>query len=227
MKLLGIGAHYDDCVFGIPGTLLRAVDEGHQVTVLSVIGDYRNWAPVGEDGQARMIDGVNHLFETRGIDHRFLDYPSMGVALSDTAKADVSRIVAEVAPDVGFMLWPSDSHPDHEVVSQLSKVGFNWASTVLRDIRGFRPPARVYYYDNGPRHTFGFEPNSFVDVGVYWDEAVDWLRSVMAFVLDEERATKVVESKTTLAAYRGKSCGVTFAEGLRSFQNYPMDILAS
>jgi LmbE family N-acetylglucosaminyl deacetylase len=225
MKLLGIGAHYDDCIFGIPGILLRAVDQGHEVVILSVIGDYRNWTPVGEERQNDLIEGMRRLCEEKGVEARFLNYRSMDIEVNEASKRAVAEVVVEVAPDVGFLLWPRDSHPDHEVVSQLSKVAFNWSGTVLGD--RVQRPRRLYYYDNGPRHTFGFEPDTFVDIGDYWSEARDWLGSLMSLVFgsDPGRDTGPVEAKKTLAAYRGKSCGVQFAEALKCFQSYPIDIL--
>ncbi len=225
-NLLAIGAHYDDCVFGVPGLLLKAARSGYKVTALSVIGDYTNWAPVGEARQNILIEGTRRLGQERGIDMRFLGYKSMGIPLDDVSKRAVCDVVADVKPDLGLMLWPHDTHPDHEVVSELSKIAFQWSAAVLNrpDVRR---PARLYYYDNGPRHTIGFEPDTYVDISDVWSDAASWLGRLMALVLGEDSRSvaAAVQAKEAIAAFRGKAAGGDFALGLRSFQRYPIEIL--
>ena len=70
--LLGIGAHYDDCVFGIPGILLQAVRKHYRVVLLHLIGDYRDWAPIG-DRHAQLAPAATALAKEHGVESVFLN----------------------------------------------------------------------------------------------------------------------------------------------------------
>src|SRR5205823_10847556 len=73
--LLAIGAHYDDCVFGIPGILLQAVRKHYRVAILSVIGDYSNWAPT-RGREREFVDGTVQISKEFGVEMRYLRYAS-------------------------------------------------------------------------------------------------------------------------------------------------------
>jgi N-acetylglucosamine malate deacetylase 1 len=211
--VLAIGAHYDDCVFGVPGVLLQAVQKGHRVVILSLIGDYTNWPPT--KGRApELLEVSKSLAHYHGIESVFLNYASGRFQLNDETTRAVSKVVADVQPDIAFMLWNKDRHPDHEAASAISKAALKLAGRVLD--ASVKTPGQIYLYDNGPGHTIDFVPNTFVDVSDVWPSAIDWLGQLMAFVgkteYDPLNPSGAVQAKGTLARYRGAACGAKYAE---------------
>ena len=228
--ILGIGAHYDDCVFGISGTLLKAVRKNHRVVILSLIGDYSNWKPAaGRDKE--IVAGTIKLAKDYGVEMRMLDFTGMRFDVNLATKIAVAEAVTEIQPDVAFMLWPHDSHPDHEVASALSKTALGHGDRLLdgEQAKKFRGTGRIFQFDNGPRHTINFQPNTFVDVSDEWPQATDWLGKLMALVRNEPfDATKpdgAMKAKESLAAYRGATCGVKYAEAFHASNAYVQEIL--
>lgn len=225
--LLATGAHYDDCVFGIPGILLQAVAKEYRVVVLSLIGDYTNWPPV-KGREHQLLEVSRELAHFHGIEMRFLDYASGRFSLNEEAKLAVAKVVAEVQPDVALMLWNRDNHPDHEAAAAICKAAIPQADRIL-GLDKIKLPSRLYSYDNGPGHTIGFEPNTYVDVTETWPSAIEWLGQLMAFVrnkpYDELELDASQIAKANIARYRGAACGVKYAEALWFPRARPVEIL--
>ncbi|MCB1226216.1 MAG: PIG-L family deacetylase [Verrucomicrobiales bacterium] len=224
--ILALGAHYDDCPFGISGTLLKAVRANQRVVMLSLIGDYSNWPPV-QGREAALLEKSRQMAAERGMEMRFLNYASMGYEPTLEIKRQVAEVVREVRPDTAFMLWRQDRHPDHEAASAICHAALFQPARLTGD-NNARSPSKVFWYDNGPGHTIDFTPDTYVDVSEEWAGVEEWLGGLMAFVrnrpLDVQRDA-AMETKTVLARYRGLACGAKYAEAFRSVRPLKQEAL--
>ena len=223
--LLALGAHYDDCIFGIPGIMIKAARNGYRVVIPTMIGDYSNFAPA-RGRSPELVKGTIEIAHDSGAEVRFLGFKSHHFAVTTDHARAVAAVVADVRPDLAFILWPHDRHGDHGPASRLSETALRHAGALLDD-PSLRPPQRIYAYDNGPRHTIGFEPDTYVDVTPEWPAAMEWLGRTMALAHGRpyDPTMPDVGAKQAIAAYRGSACAVRYAEALRALGAYPQELV--
>ncbi len=224
--ILAVGAHYDDCAYGIPGTLLKAVAKNYRVVQLILIGDYSNWPPT-KGREKEFIKSVKEISFEYGVETEFLDFSSHQFEVNMETKKKIATAIHKIKPDIAFQMWEYDHHNDHTVASQLTKIGLRHGGRVINEDH-FKRPRAIYQYDNGPGHTIGFEPDTFIDISDYWLKANEWLGRLMALTQNKKynpiNPSGAQRNKETLARYRGQTCGVKFAEALWAPRKRAVDI---
>lgn len=132
-RVLVLAPHPDDEVIGCGGTLCKHARAGHEVTVVYMTdgskGDpllYEGQLPAPEAAlrsqelvlrrqqearQAGAILGVQELV--------FLGYPDLELRLSNVTQQALAAILLRVKPDVVYLPFATDTHPDHQATNRI------------------------------------------------------------------------------------------------------------
>jgi LmbE family N-acetylglucosaminyl deacetylase len=160
---LAVGAHMDDAEIGAGGLLIQAARAGHRVVIVTVVSDYKTWAPtVGREEQTKR--DLLALARKFGFEKRFLDYPYHQIHGGDlTLKRRLAEIYVELKPDAAFIHHVEDHWPDHVACGQACHDAFLFFHGLSRDMTIRRCPL-VYAYDVSPSQTYHFEADVYYDV---------------------------------------------------------------
>jgi LmbE family N-acetylglucosaminyl deacetylase len=213
MRVLVISAHADDETLGCGGTLLRHRSAGDELYWLIATQAHEpQWTA---DLIHRKTAEVQSVAQAYGIVRYFpLGFPAARLDTVPVADvmARVGAVIAEVRPEVVYVVHGGDVHSDHRVL-------FGATASVLRPIHmrrlGIR---RVLCYEilssteAAPSHAgTGFQPHVFVDITDHFDRKT----AVMALYATEAQADPLPRGPSgmrALARYRGASVGVEYAE---------------
>ncbi|MBN2057018.1 PIG-L family deacetylase [bacterium] len=122
-RILVMAPHYDDETLGPGGTLVKHSQAGEKVHVL-FFTDGRAGNPGGWT-EAELIETrrreARQAAKMLGIeDLRFLDYPDQALPVDDASIHAVRSVFESVLPDLVYMPFPLDVHPDHAATAHIT-----------------------------------------------------------------------------------------------------------
>jgi bacillithiol biosynthesis deacetylase BshB1 len=118
VEILAIAAHRDDVELTCAGTLLKAVDAGHQAGILDLTA--------GESatrGSAELrAKEAERAAELLGVsERRNAGLPDAHLENSDRTRRIVVEHIRHFAPRVVILPFPVGRHPDHRIASELGR----------------------------------------------------------------------------------------------------------
>ncbi|MCR4335262.1 MAG: PIG-L family deacetylase [archaeon] len=157
MKVLVVGAHPDDEILGVGGTICKHVSDGDDVYVCIVTKAHEpKWS---KEYIAKKIQEQKKVDKLLKIKKRFnLDFPT--IKLNEIAHGEINKkiteIVEKVNPDIVYTNFWGDLNQDHAMV-------FNGTMVAVR------PPKkiRLLCYETLSETEWGvdtFRPNFWVDI---------------------------------------------------------------
>jgi|GEM_PF-5781376 len=199
MNILCCGAHPDDIELMAGGTLIRLVNEGHDVTCLV----FTNGSWITPDGQiardATSAIKENHEVATLlNYKLEFLNEKNCHIPVEDRLVVDVLKLIEKHSIDTLILPWADDLNKDHQAVA---KIGIAASRRIPRVLHG-----QINYF----LHSF-FCPNFFVDISDYYEKKIMALEKYES--VWQSKCEDWTEFLRATHTYYGKMIGTKMAEG--------------
>ena len=192
-RVLAIGPHPDDLEIAMGGTIAWLLSQGHEV----VMCDLTNGEPTPMGTPERRAREAAEAARILNVSRRItLDLPNRSLEPTLEARRTVAEVIREVRPEIVFIPYWVDAHPDHVAAAALGEAARFWAKLTKTDMRG-EPhyPRRVFHFFSD-HYNLHIDPAFIVDISAHYETKMAAIRAYAsqfndargnAWILDEIR----------------------------------------
>jgi N-acetylglucosamine malate deacetylase 1 len=158
VDVMAFGAHPDDIELGCGGTLIKLVDMGHSVVEVDMVR-----GELGTRGtpELRLAEATEAAKVIGATARENLELEDGNIHVFEEGKYRVVEVVRKYRPQLVFLPYYEDRHPDHYNTSRLAYEGIFLAGLTRYETgqESYRPPKVMYYMA-----WYEFEPTFIVDI---------------------------------------------------------------
>ena len=196
MRYVFVGAHPDDLEFSCGGTILRLVNEGHDVYMVVMTGGSKSLRGTEDE---RRVEQLNAFRFSKAKELCALDYADGDITVTGDTVREISNLFSKIQPDAVFTHCPNDSHQDHRNVAQIVK-------------SAARRKYSLIYFDS--YSSLNFNPNLYIDISEFANGKVELLKHFHSQINKyAERNIDFIRKALLTNEVNGYECGCPFAEG--------------
>lgn len=174
MRVLALGPHPDDVEIGMGGAVLVLRAAGHEV----VVCDLTNGEPTPIGTPERRAREAAEAARLLGVRRITLEMPNRYLADTVDNRNAVAEVIREVRPELLFVPYWEDAHPDHRAAAALCEAARFYAKLTRTSIPGepFYPRRVIHFLCT--HYNLHLKPSFILDISPHMDTKV---RAITAY----------------------------------------------
>ncbi len=203
-RILIIGAHNDECEYGLGGVTWLLTQRGCKVRYINTSGLWHKPGHTKEESD-EWVRQENRAAELLGADKIVLGDRELN--LCETGREvslEIEKIMLDFKPDIVFLHWPKDNHLEHRISARCA-----YDALCIAWVHGAKVK-EAYAFEAGPNQTSDyFAPEFAIDIA---DAMPAIKESLMQFDQPTAKGPGLWREKEMAAHYRGYCYGMQYAE---------------
>jgi len=206
LSILVIGPHPDDEELGMGGTIARLVEQGHTVHLV----DMTDGEPTPHGSVQKRAAEAAEAAKILGVQRTQLGLVNRQVVHDIPSRHKLAAVIRRHKPNVMFVPYPIDAHPDHVAVTRLAEDARFDAKLTQTNIPGepWHPKRIIYYYCTHLR--MSFQPTFCIDISDQIEKKMAAVRTYQSQF--SGKGGLVPDMVKTLNGYFGGRIGTAYAE---------------
>lgn len=208
-RILAIGPHPDDVEIGMGGAIVTFLAQGHEV----VLCDLTNGEPTPRGTPERRAEEAAAAARILGVSRRItLPLPNRELADTVENRMMVAEVIREIRPDLLFVPFWVDAHPDHVAACTLAEAARFYAKLTKTRMRGEPHYPRQVFHFVCSHYDLHVKPTFILDISEAFERKVQAVAVYTSQFGEGPGETHIVDDLRRVNGYWGHLIGRGYGE---------------